>query len=485
MTRLVDLAHTGGKIYSNGWRESAGGSIKVTEPATGAVLAEVGVGAPEDVRAAVADARRAQPAWQARPAPERAEVLRRAAAVLADNTDEVVEWLIRESGSVRAKAEYEVRSALDELWAAAALPIRPYGALLPDPAGRQSIGRRVPMGTVGVISPWNVPLLLALRAVAPALALGNAVVLKPDVHTAVSGGHVVAAIFERAGLPSGALHVLAGGPETGQALVRDPGIDMIAFTGSSAVGRWIGAEAGGALKRVSLELGGNNAIVVLDDADVAQAAAAGAWSSFFHQGQVCMAAGRHIVVASVAERYVAELCRHAAEATVGNPWVDDVTLGPLINSSQVERVERIVRESVAAGAVLRQGGTSDGLFYQPTVLTEVTPQMPAFAEEIFGPVAPVVVVSDENEAVEVANMTEYGLVTSVYTGSVSRGSALADRLATGIVHINDPTIDDNAFVPFGGRGASGNGHRHGVEQNWEEFTQWQWLTVPAAVGSGT
>ncbi|WP_431727294.1 aldehyde dehydrogenase family protein [Verrucosispora sp. TAA-831] len=480
MTRLIDLARTGGRVFSGGWREPAGGAAAVVEPATGAVLAEVGVADADDIDEAVRGAGIAQPAWQAVPPLERAAVLRRAAAVLTEHRDEAAEWLIRESGSIRGKAEYEVASTVDELWAAAALPMFPHGELLPDPAGRQSSARRVPLGTVGVISPWNVPLLLALRAVAPALVLGNAVVLKPDPRTAISGGHLVAAVFERAGLPGGVLHVLAGGPKAGAALVRNLGTDMIAFTGSSAVGRQIGAEAGGALKRVSLELGGNNALLVLDDADVEAAAAAGAWSSFFHQGQVCMAAGRHIVVESVADRYVDALCRHAAQSTVGDPWTDDVTLGPLIDVAQRDRVDRIVRESVAAGAVLREGGGHDGLMYRPTVLTGVTPSQPAFWEEIFGPVAPVIVVADEDEAVRVANRTEYGLVASVHTGSVSRGAALAGRLDTGIVHVNDPTIDDNAFVPFGGRGASGNGHRHGIGRNTDEFTQWQWLTLPGA-----
>ncbi|GIG88781.1 aldehyde dehydrogenase family protein [Plantactinospora endophytica] len=477
---LIDLARTGGKVYSGGWREPAGGSTKVVEPATGVVLAEVGVGDAGDIDDAVRAAARAQPGWQALPAPDRAAVLRRAALVLVEHTSEVVEWLIRESGSVRGKAEYEVASAADELWAAATLPMYPHGELLPDPAGRRSVARRVPVGTVGVISPWNVPLLLALRAVAPALALGNAVVLKPDPRTAVSGGHAVAAVFDRAGLPEGVLHVLAGGPEAGEALVRHSGTDMIAFTGSSAVGRQIGATAGGALKRVSLELGGNNALLVLDDADVVAAASAGAWSSFFHQGQVCMSAGRHIVVEAVADRYVDALCRHAAQAVVGDPWTEQVGLGPLIDLAQRDRVDRIVRESIAAGAMLREGGSHDGLMYRPTVLTGVTPELPAFREEIFGPVAPVIVVADEDEAVRIANLTEYGLVASVYTGSATRGAALADRLATGIVHVNDPTVDDNAYVPFGGRGASGNGHRHGIGRNTEEFTQWQWLTLPAA-----
>jgi benzaldehyde dehydrogenase (NAD) len=467
MTRLVNPIASGPNARA------------VVEPATGEVLGAVALSDPEDVRVAVAEAAAAQPAWAATSPAERAAVLRRAARALEEHTDEVVEWIVRESGSVRAKAGGEVGSVLDELWAAAALPTQPHGELFADPEGRQSFGRRVPLGVVGVISPWNVPLLLGMRAVAPALALGNAVVLKPDPHTHVSGGHVLAALFERAGLPEGVLRVVGGDAEVGRALTGHPDVRMIAFTGSTAVGRRIGAEAGGALKRVSLELGGNNAILVLDDADLDLASSAGAMSSFFHQGQICMSAGRHVVVREVADEYVERLVRRAEKLVAGDPWRDDVALGPLIDATQLERVDRIVRDSAAAGARVRTGGTHDGLFYRPTVLTGVTSDMPAFTEEIFGPVAPVVVVRDEDEAVEVANRTEYGLVAAVWTASVERGLALADRLATGMVHVNGETISDNAFVPFGGRGASGNGSRHGAGQSWDEFTQWQWLTVRA------
>ncbi|WP_344456221.1 aldehyde dehydrogenase family protein, partial [Actinocorallia aurantiaca] len=416
-------------------------------------------------------------AWAARPPTARAEVMRRAALLLEEHRAEAVEWLVREGGAVRGKAVFEVGATLDELWTAAALPTRPYGSLLPDGPDRISVARRVPLGVVTVISPWNFPLLLGMRALAPALALGNAVVLKPDPRTAVAGGHLVAGLFAAAGLPAGVLHVLPGGPEPGRELTSHPEVAMVAFTGSTEVGRAIGAQAGGLLKKMSLELGGNNAYLVLDDADLDAAAASGAWASFFHQGQVCMTAGRHIVLREVADAYLERLAVVADKLTTGDPWTAEVDLGPVIDPIQQARVARIVDETVAAGARLVAGGTADGPFYRPTVLAGVTPDMPAFTEEVFGPVAPVVVVADEDEAVAVANRTAYGLVAAVSTGSAERGLALAGRLRTGIVHVNDQTIEDNAWIPFGGRGASGNGSRHGAEQSWEEFTQWQWLTV--------
>ena len=376
------------------------------------------------------------------------------------------------------KAAFEVQLVLGELWEAAALPTQPWGHLLPtSEPGRESIARRVPLGVVGVISPWNFPQILSVRAVAPALALGNAVILKPDVQTPVSGGILVARLFEAAGLPEGLLHVLPGDAEAGSALTEDPNVAMIAFTGSTAVGRKVGEAAGRSLKRVSLELGGNNALIVLDDADLEVASSAGAWSAFLHQGQVCMTAGRHIVMAGVADEYLERLAARAAGLPVGDPNVEQVALGPLINERQLANVDRIVTQTVEAGAVVRAGGTHDKLFYKPTVLAGVTAKMPAFREEIFGPVAPVVVVQDEAEAIAVANDTEYGLVAAIQTGSRDRGRAVADQLRTGIVHVNDQTLNNDAYAPFGGTGASGNGSRFGSQSSWDEFTQWQWLTL--------
>jgi benzaldehyde dehydrogenase (NAD) len=475
---LLDGAGWAGKIYSSGWTAAQGGTLPTTEPATGAVLAEVGLASRGDVEQAARAAAAAQPGWAARTGPERAALLRQAARVLEDNHEEFESWLVREGGAVPGKAAFEVQLVLGELWEAAALPTQPWGHLLPaSEPGRESIARRIPLGVVGVISPWNFPQILSVRAVAPALALGNAVILKPDAQTPVSGGILIAALFEAAGLPDGLLHVLPGGAEAGSALTEDPNVAMIAFTGSTAVGRQVGEAAGRALKRVSLELGGNNALIVLDDADLEVASSAGAWSAFLHQGQVCMTAGRHIVMAGVADEYLDRLAARAAGLPVGDPNVDQVALGPLISERQLRNVDRIVTQTVEAGAVIRAGGTHDRLFYKPTVLAGVTAKMPAFREEIFGPVAPVIVVQDEAEAVAVANDTEYGLVAAIQTGSRDRGRALADQLRTGIVHVNDQTLNNDAFAPFGGIGASGNGSRFGSQSSWDEFTQWQWLTL--------
>ena len=477
MAEVLDGLDWQGKVFSSGWVTPQGGELKSVEPATGDVLARVGLANAADIAAAAAAARRAQPDWAAQPGPQRAALIRRAARVLEDNRAEFERWLVREGGAIPGKAAFEVELVLGELWEAAALPTQPVGQLLPtSEAGRQSIARRVPLGVVGVISPWNFPQILSVRAVAPALALGNAVVLKPDVQTAVSGGVLIARLFELAGLPEGVLHMLPGDAEPGAALAENPDVAMISFTGSTAVGRLVGEAAGRTLKRVSLELGGNNALIILDDADLDAASSAGAWGAFLHQGQVCMTAGRHIVVESVADAYLDRLAKRADNLPVGDPFTGQVALGPLINERQLANVDRIVSETVSAGATLRAGGSHDGLFYRPTVLGGVTPSMAAFREEIFGPVAPVIVVKDTDEAVRVANDTEYGLVAAVQTGSLERGLAVADQLRTGIVHVNDQTLNNDAFAPFGGTGASGNGSRFGSQSSLDEFTQWQWVT---------
>ena len=475
---VLDGVDWSGKVFNGAWITPQGGTITSTEPATGSELAEVGLANASDVAAAAVQARAAQPSWAATPGHERAALIRNVAKVLEANRADFETWLIREGGAVPGKAAFEVGLVLAELWEAAALPTQPWGHLLPTAeAGRESIAQRVPLGVVGVISPWNFPQILSVRAVAPALALGNAVILKPDVQTAVSGGVLIGRLFELAGLPAGLLHILPGDAEAGSALARDPNVAMISFTGSTAVGRKVGAAAGETLKRVSLELGGNNALIVLDDADLDVAASSGAWSAFLHQGQICMTAGRHIVHEAVADQYLERLTDRAAKLPVGDPNTEQVALGPLISERQLANVERIVTSTVAAGASLRTGGTHDRLFYAPTVLGGVTQSMPAFREEIFGPVAPVIVVRDDAEAVAVANDTEYGLVAAIQTGSRDRGMAMASQVDTGIVHINDQTLNNDAYAPFGGTGASGNGARFGSQSSWDEFTQWRWVTV--------
>ena len=479
MAHLLDDDRWHGRIYSGGWTDGAGEEITSIEPATGKQLGRVGSATAADVHKAAERAAQAQVEWAAAPYSERAAVLRRAARLFEEHQEEIETWLVRESGASRSFAAVQtLGGGAEECHEAAALAAAPYGEVLRSQQQRLSISRRNPVGVVGVIAPFNAPLALAIRAVAPALALGNAVVLKPDPRTAICGGVVFARIFEEAGLPAGLLHMLPGGADAGSAVVADPQIPVIAFTGSTRAGRAIAVAAAQHLKRVHLELGGKSALIVLDDVDLERAVSVGAFGSFHHAGQICMASGRHLVHASIADDYATLLAEHAAALPVGDPTDDDVLVGPIIDAGQRDNIHRIVTESVTAGARLDAGGHYTGLFYQPTVLSQVPLTAPAYTQEIFGPVAPVVAFRDLDEAARLAAASEYGLSLGVLTRDVAAGLALAERIPSGLVHINDQTVNDEVTVPFGGVRDSGNGARHGgTAANLEAFTEQQWVTV--------
>ena len=468
----------GAKIYSNGWRDPGLGTEEVTEKATGATLGEIGIASPEDVSVAAATAREAQKEWAKTPGPRRGDVLREFSRLMLVHADELADQIVRETGSIRAKAQWEVHMSAREILEAGALGSLPLGVLTASAeAGRQSIARRIPVGVIGVITPWNSPFILGSRAIGPALAMGNAVILKPDSQTPVAGGVSFARLLEEAGLPPGLFHVLPGGAETGAALVKEPLVDMISFTGSTRVGRQIGSIAGGQLKRVSLELGGNNPYIVLDDADIEAAASAGAWGAFFHQGQICLTAGRHLVHERIAGAYAEALARKAKALVVGDPFDEKVQVGPIINERQAANVDRIVADTLVKGAKVLTGGSRNGLFFEPTVLTGVRPGMAAFDEEIFGPVAPITTFRTDDEAVELANASEYGLAAAVASADLARAQRVADRLHSGVIHINDQTVLHEVYGPIGGVGASGNGFNHSTLTNADQFSEWQWITT--------
>lgn len=469
---------TGNLLLDGKWVPGSAGIIEVTEPATGSSLGQVGQADAQDLERAAQAAVVAQRSWAALPHTERAAVLRRAGELWARFADEISWWNIREVGAVAGMAGFAVHVAEQECYEAATLPGREYGQLLPSEQPRLSMARRVPAGVVGVISPFNVPIILGIRSVAPALALGNAVILKPDPRTAVTGGVVLARIFQEAGLPPGVLQMLPGGADVGEAMVAHPAVRIISFTGSTAAGRRVGELAGRHLKRAHLELGGNSAMIVLEDADIDQAVNLAAWGSFFHQGQICMTTGRHLVQDRLYDEFVERLASKALSLPVGDPAGNQVALGPLIDVGQRDKVHRLVTSSVAAGATVAAGGGYEGLFYRATVLADVTADAPAFTEEIFGPVAPVTRFSDLDEAVALATSSDYGLSLGIITGDVLRGLALADRIPTGIVHINDQTVNDEANSPFGGVASSGTGSRFGgAAANIDAFTETQWVTM--------
>jgi benzaldehyde dehydrogenase (NAD) len=474
--QLLDHALWREHVYSGGWRAAAA-TADVIEPATGLPLTRCGRAVPADVASAAAMAVAAQSTWAATAPRERAAVFHRAAALLQQHFDELALHVTRETGAILPKGQHEIREAVAFCQVAAAMPIQAQGQVLPSATGRLSIARRVAHGVVGVISPFNFPLILTLRVVAPALAAGNAVIIKPDPRTPVSGGLLIARVFERAGLPPGVLHVLPGGADVGEALVTDPRVAMISFTGSAGVGRHIGELAGRHLKKVSLELGGSNALIVLDDADPDVAASNVAWGAWLHQGQICMASNRILLHEAIAPAVIERLVAKAEHLPVGDGATGQVALGPLIDERQRDRVHATVQASMRAGAKLMAGGRYEGLFYRPTVLTGVRRGMPSFDEETFGPVANIATFASDDEAVVLANDSQGGLAAGVLSASVGRALAIGNRLRAGMVHINDQTVNDDAVNPFGGPGIAGNGSSHGGPGDWEQFTTWQWLTV--------
>lgn len=474
---FIDADRWQGKAFLGGWQPTKGGLLDVTDPATDVLLAKVGLAGAADVAEAAIAARKAQPGWAATLPSERAAILNKAADILEQNAEELIGWIMRESGSIQPKAGIEIEHGAGFLRHAAAAAIEPNGLLLPSmDAGRTNIAKRVPHGVVGVISPFNFPLILSIRAIAAALATGNTVIHKPDPRTTISGGIIIARIFEEADLPEGVLHVLPGGVEAGETMCSDPNIAMISFTGSAAGGSKVGELAGKHLKKVQLELGGKNALIILDDADVAVAASNAAWGVFLHQGQICMSTGLVLAHESFAHEIARQLATKAAHLPAGDPSTGQVALGPIISYQQVARIQAIVDEAVEKGARLLAGGKANGRFYPATVLAGVKPGMRAFEEEIFGPVACIVSFKDDDEAVELANMSDYGLAAGVISASVGRARAVGDQLMVGHLHINDQTVNGGPYAPFGGRGRSGNGSRVSGPAIWEEFTQWVWVS---------
>lgn len=461
------------------WRGGSAGRIGADlDPWSGDTLVEVPLADAEDVNEAYRLAHEAQPAWAAQPPAARAEVLRAAAAIFEARRSEIVDWVVRESGGTVAKGELEwglVRSVLHE---AASMAHHVEGRIMPsDVPGKESRVYRRPVGVVAVISPWNFPLQLSARSVAPALAVGNAVVLKPAGDTPVTGGLLLARIFEDAGLPPGVLNVLIGsGGEIGDALVEHPLARMVSFTGSTAVGEGIVRKAG--IKKLALELGGNGPLVVLDDADLDRAVDAAVFGSFFHSGQICMIANRVIVDASVHDEFVERFVDRVGSLKVGDPSDEGTDIGPVINRSQLDGIQDKLARARDEGAEQLLGGDPSGpsgLALPPHVLLAGNDAATA-REEVFGPVITIIRAAGEDDALRIANDTEYGLSSAVFTNDAQRGVRFALGVDAGMTHVNDSPVNDDANTAFGGEKASGIG-RFGGHWAIEEFTTDHWITI--------
>ncbi|MFD4971065.1 aldehyde dehydrogenase family protein [Streptomyces sp. NPDC058424] len=473
---FTDLAQQ----YIDGeWRPGTGSwDIIDFNPYDGEKLASITIATADEVDQAYRAAARAQKEWAATNAYARRAVFEKALRLVEERESEIADVIIAELGGTRLKAAFELHLAKEFLRESIHLALRSEGKILPSPVdGKENRVYRVPVGVVGVISPFNFPFLLSLKSVAPALVLGNGVVLKPHQNTPVTGGSLVAKIFEDAGLPGGLLNVVITDiAEIGDAFIEHPVPKVISFTGSDKVGRHVATVCASHFKRSVLELGGNSAVVVLDDADLDYAVDAAVFSRYVHQGQVCMAANRIMVDRSVAEEFTAKFVDKVRSLKVGDPRDPETVIGPVINSTQANAVSGAVEQAIAEGATALLRGTTTDNLVEPSVLTDLPADSSLLRQEVFGPVAFVIPFNGEEEAVRIVNDTPYGLSGAVHTADVERGVAFAKQIDTGMFHVNDGTVHDEPLVPFGGEKHSGVGRLNG-ETTLDAFTTLKWISV--------
>jgi aldehyde dehydrogenase (NAD+) len=473
-----------GRQYINGaW--TSGHSQRTLDnhdPFTGEQLLTMPLASVDDLDDAYTAAQRAQQDWAATAPAQKTELLNKLARVIEQRAEEITSWLIKESGSTRIKAGFECNATLNLVRECAAMPFQVEGRILTShKPGEQSFVFREPLGVVGVISPWNFPLYLSMRSVIPAIALGNAVVLKPASDTAVTGGLLIAHLFEEAGFPAGVLNVVVGaGSEIGDAFVAHKVPSFISFTGSTDVGRNVGriATGGQYIKRVALELGGNSPLIVLDDADIEVAAHAAVVGRFLHQGQICMSVNRVIVDRKVYPQFAALVAERVSKLKVGDPNLADTVIGPVINQAQLDGLLRKIDNAQGAGLKQLAGGQAAGLVLPPHVFGDVPADQELAVEETFGPLLPLVVAQDEQHALALANAGDYGLSSAIFTQDMARGLAFARKIVAGMTHINDITVDDQPNAPFGGEKNSGLGRFNG-HYALDEFTRAHWVTWQA------
>jgi vanillin dehydrogenase len=425
------------------------------------------------------------PAWSETPPCERRARLLAAATALKGRAPAIIGAMAEETGATAAWGGFNVRLAANMLTEAAAMTTQIGGEVIPsDRPGTFALAVRQPVGVVLGIAPWNAPVILGVRAVAMPLACGNTVVLKasemcPATH------RLIGEALREAGLGQGIVNVITNAPpdasDVVQALIAHPAVRRVNFTGSTRIGRVVAEIAARHLKPVLLELGGKAPLLVLDDADLDEAVSAAAFGAFMNQGQICMSTERIVVDAAVADTFAEKLARKAATLVAGDPRRGTSPLGSMIGLEAVERVDGLVKDAVAKGAVLLAGGHANGTLMDATVLDHVTPSMRLYGEESFGPVAAIVRVGGVEEAIRVANDTEYGLSAAVFGRDVTRAMQVARRIESGICHINGPTVHDEAQMPFGGVKASGYG-RFGGKAAIAEFTELRWITISSGHG---
>ena len=475
------------KNYIGGeWVDAAGTeTFESTNPATGETIGAFPRSTEEDVDRAVEAAKEAYERWRLVPAPKRAEILFRIGQRLIDRKDELTELMVREMGKVRAEAGGDVQEAIDMTFYMAGEGRRLFGHTTPSEMPEKfQMSVRMPVGVVGAITPWNFPIAIPSWKIAPALVCGDTVVFKPARDTPMLGERFVE-IFEEAGLPAGVLNIVHGGGETvGERLVKHPDVPLISLTGSREVGVRTMENGAPLVKHIHLELGGKNAIIVMDDADVELAVNGILWSAFGTSGQRCTAASRVIASGQVYEALQSRLVERAEKMRLGSGLEEDTDVGPVINRAALEKIHSYTEIGKDEGAKLLTGGevaTENGLdrgfFYRPTVFGDVDPGMRIAQEEIFGPTTALIRATDVDEAIRIANGIEYGLSSSIFTRDVNKAFKAMRDLNAGITYINAGTIGAEVHLPFGGTKATGNGHREAGQAALDFYTEWKSIYV--------
>ncbi|MDA0631743.1 MAG: NAD-dependent succinate-semialdehyde dehydrogenase [Proteobacteria bacterium] len=469
------------ECYINGQWCSAesSGRLAIKNPATGDVIAEVAKVGAEETRRAIEAAETAMIAWRAVPAKQRASILRNWFNLVMDNQEDLARIMTVEQGKTLTESRGEVAYGASYIEWFAEQAKRIDGDVIPAPGpDKRIVCIKQPVGVCAAITPWNFPNAMITRKAAPALAAGCTIVIKPASETPLSA-LALAELAERAGIPAGVLNVVVGSSsEIGGELTSNPVVRKLSFTGSTPVGKLLEAQCAATMKKTSMELGGNAPFIVFDDADIDAAVQGALISKYRNSGQTCVCSNRLLVQASIAEEFTARLAKATAELTLGNGLEEGVNLGPLVNEQAVADVDSLVKQTVAAGATLIMGGAPSALgpcFYTPTILTNVTPEMAVFRNEIFGPVAPIVTFNDEAEAIALANDTEFGLASYFYTRDIGRVWRVAEALEYGIVGINEGIIS-NEMAPFGGVKESGSG-REGSKYGMDDYLEIKYMLM--------
>ena len=479
--KMVFKNYIGGK-----WVHSkSGATFESINPANGEVIGVVSKSDATDVDDAVEAAARAFPSWRKVPAPRRAEILFRAAQIMLSRKEELSLLVTREMGKVIKEGRGDVQEGIDMTFYTAGEGRRLLGSTTPaELPNKFAMSVRDPIGVVAAITPWNFPIAIPTWKLMPALVAGNTVVFKPASDTPVLA-HKLVEILEEAGIPGGVLNLVLGpGGTVGDALVSHPKVDLISFTGSTAAGKGVAQKASEQLKRVSLEMGGKNAIIVMDDADLELAVDGIIWSAYGTTGQRCTAASRLIVHEAVLKELADRLINRIGALRLGDGLLDTTDVGPVVNASQLDKIHGYVEAGIKEGANLLIGGTicdegdcAKGFFHKPTLFDNVNPNMRIAQEEIFGPVVSMIAVSSLDQAIEVNNASRYGLSSSIFTRDINNAFRAMRDITTGIVYVNAGTIGAEVHLPFGGTRGTGNGHREAGQAALDIFTEWKSLYV--------